>query len=246
MSEPGTALLIAKKATLVTRSQLRGIPAPPSTSTHRPLLHAELVDMMEDQLNAAGLFITREQYAVQHQGLKLFGTLDLRNGGLSSIPNTTLALGFRHGNDKSMALKCVGGARVTICDNMAMVGDATVFRAMHKHGVVAQLRAMLARYFGEYDKTVGMMTDRIEGWQHWGLHDIEAKALVYDAVTTGVIPTRLLDDVHVAYFRAKDLGYPDCAPRTKWGLHNAFTRSFKSLNPGPEFSAQLGLTRLLG
>ena len=246
MPDTATATLMVKKSTRVTRQQLRGIAPPISTPTHRPLMHAELVDMLETQLNAAGLYIEREQYAVGNKGLKLFGTLDLRNGGASVGAGTSLALGFRHGNDKSMALKCVGGARVTICDNMAMMGSSTVFRLLHKHGVIAHLRDRLARYFGEYDKELATIKDRIERWANWGLHDIEAKATVYDAVTTGVIPTRLLDDVHVAYFNARDLGYTDCEPRTKWGLHNSFTRAFKSLNPAPEWSAQIGLTKLLG
>jgi hypothetical protein len=241
-----TATLLSKKSTRVTRQQLRGIETPLSTPTHRPVPHADLVDMLEDRLNASGLFIFREQYAVQSHGQKLFGTLDLHNGGASAGEGTTLALGFRHGNDKSMALKCVGGCRVTICDNMAMMGDTTVFRLMHKHGVMAGLRERLSRYFGEYDKQVASIKDRIEAWRWAGLTDIEAKATVYDAVTTGVIPSRLLGDIDTAYFRATDLGYTDCEPRSKWGLHNAFTRSFKSLNPAPEWAAQTGLTRLLG
>lgn len=246
MTETATATLMIKKSTRVTRAQLRGIDTPLSTATHHPLPHADLVDLLEDRLNASGLFITREQYAVQNHGMKLFGTLDLRNGGASVGAGTSLALGFRHGNDKSMALKCVGGARVTICDNMAMMGDATLFRLMHKHGVMAQLRERLARYFGEYDKQIASIKDRIDAWAAWGLHDIEAKATVYDAVTTGVIPTRLIDDIHTAYFSADALGYEDCQPRTKWGLHNAFTRSFKSLSAAPEWAAQTGLTKLLG
>jgi hypothetical protein len=52
--------------------------------------------------------------------------------------------------------------------------------------------------------------------------------------------------VHVNYFRGPGLNYEDCAPRTKWGLHNSFTCAFKALNPEPAFSAQLGLQRLLG
>lgn len=244
--ETATATLITKKSTRVTRQQLRGIATPLSTATHRPVPHADLMDTVEEQLNAAGLFITREQYAVQRFGQRLFAALDLRNGGASAGEGTTLALGLRHANDKTMALKSLVGARVTICDNMALVGDATVFRLMHKHGVMANLRERLAYYFGGFGQEVTAIRHRIEAWTWAGLTDIEAKATVYDAVTTGVIPTRLMGDIHSAYFNAKALGYSDCEPRSKWGLHNAFTRAFKSLSPAPEWAAQTGLTRLLG
>ena len=38
-----------------------------------------------------------------------------------------------------------------------------------------------------------------------------------DSVTTGIIPSRVLHDVHANYFRAKELEYPDCEPRSRWG-----------------------------
>jgi hypothetical protein len=242
---PESTLITHTGAQRVTRPQLAGIAPPYSTATHRPIAHAELVDLMEERLQRAGYRIVREQYAVQRAGMVLFGTLDLENHGATAGPGTGLAVGFRHANDKTMALKAVAGARIFICDNLAMCGDSTVFKVLHRHGVIGLLRQSFDRYFGEYDQAITMLRDRFGVWQASPLQDIEAKALVYDAVTTGVIPGRLLDDIHVNYFRGADLGYADCAPRSKWGLHNAFTRAFKSLNPAPAFSAQLGLTRLM-
>jgi hypothetical protein len=229
----------------VTRQQLAGIAPPNSTATHRPIGHADLVDMLEGALGRAGLFVEREQYAVQRGGLVLFGTMDLRNGGSSAGPGTGLALGFRHGNDKSMALRCVAGARVFVCDNMALSGQSTVFRVLHRHGVVNVLRQSLDRYFGEYDQQITMLKDRFGVWQASPVTDVVAKSIVYDAITDGLIPSRLLDDIDTNYFRAAELKYEDCAPRSLWGLHNSFTRAFKALNPAPAFTAQLGLTRLL-
>jgi hypothetical protein len=249
MPNTATAQLVAHAgAHRVTRQQLVGIAPPLSTATHRPIAHAELVDTMEDRLLRAGYSIAREQYAVQREGLMLFGTFDLVLNGVGRAPvdGTGLALGFRHGNDKSMALRCVSGARVFVCDNLALVGDKRLFSLVHKHGVMGHLRQSLDQYFGAFDQQIEMLRDRFGVWQRSPLQDIEAKALVYDAVITGVIPSRLLDDINTAYFAAEALGYEDCAPRTKWGLSNAFTRSFKSLNPAPAWTAQRGLTELLG
>jgi hypothetical protein len=229
----------------MTRQQLAGIIPPLSTATHRPIGHADLVGLMEEALNRAGLYIEREQFAVQRAGLVLFGTLDLRNGGASAGPGTGLALGFRHANDKKMALRCVAGARVFVCDNMALVGETTVFRIQHRHGAMGALRQSLGTYFGAYDKQIEMLRDRFGVWQASPITNVVAKSVVYDAITSGIIPSRLLDDIDDAYFRGAEKGYEDCAPRNLWGLHNAFTRSFKTLNPAPQFAAQLGLTRLL-
>ena len=123
---------------------------------------------------------------------------------------------------------------MTVCSNMALAGESTVFRVMHRHGVIIRLRESLDRYFGEYEKEITMLQNQFGVWQASPVQDIEMKAIAYDAVTQGVSRSRLLDDIHTNYYRAKDLGYPDCAPRTLWGVYNSFTRAFfKALNPAP-------------
>jgi hypothetical protein len=232
-------------ASRVTRQQLAGIATPLSTATHRPISHAELMDVMEGRLLDAGYTIQREQYAVQRQGLMLFGTLDLVNGHASA--DYGLALGFRHANDRHMALTIVGGSRVFCCDNLALIGSERVFNSPHRHGVMARLSESLGAFFR--DKLPMEFADvdaRFERWGNVPLRDLDAKGLIYDAMHLGVIPHRLRPDVHTAYFQASALGYVDCAPRSLLGLHNAFSRSFKALNPAPAYTAQIGVTRLFG
>lgn len=245
MTQATSTLSAHRGAQLVTRQELRGIAAPPSTATWRPIGHAELVDIMQDRLEAAGWSIRKEQFAVQTEGLKLFGTLDLENG---HAPGEGLgaAIGFRHGNDKSMALQIVAGARVFVCDNLALSGDTKLFRSRHKHGVFSRLREALGGYFGKLGDEINLVKDRFGVWQAADLTDDQAKVLIYDAIQAGIIPARIRPDVHQAYFQAEDLGYADSAPRTKLGLHNAFTRAIKALNPAPSFEANVGLTKLLG
>lgn len=239
------ATLTAATTERVTRAQLAGIPTPLSTRSHRPIAHAELVEIMEDRLAAAGYRVTGEEYAVQRGGLRLFGTLDLENGETPGA-GMGLALGFRHANDRTMSLQIVGGARVFVCTNLALSGEAKVFRNRHTHGVMGRLREALGRYVGGLGRQVEMLKDRFGVWQAAGLTDDAAKVVIYDAIAGGVVPSRVRPEIHEAYFSAERLGYPDCAPRTKMGLHNAFTRALKALNPGPAFEANLGLTRLLG
>jgi len=233
--------LIAGKSQIVTRAQLAGIPAPASTATWRPFTHTELLDLMEDRLEAAGYSLAREQYAIQTQGLKLFATWDLKTviaNGLS------LAIGFRHGNDKSMALQMVAGPRVTVCDNLSLIGETKLFRNKHKHGVFSRLREALGRYFGSLTEQVETVQDRLGVWQAAELTDDRARVLIYKLLEGKVIPGRLRPEVHTNYFEADRLGYTDSAPRSVWGLSNAVTRAIKALNPGPAFEANVGLTRV--
>jgi hypothetical protein len=207
--------------------------------------HAELVEIMQDRLVGAGYRVTKEQYAIQNNGLRLFGTLDLANGKTPG-EGLELALGFRHANDRNLALQLVAGTRVMVCENMSLIGDAQVFKNRHTHGMMGRLREALGRYFGGFGQQVEMIRDRFGVWKAARLSDDEAKVLIYNAIAGGIIPSRIRPEIHEAYFNAEPLGYADCVSRSKWGLHNAFTRSFKALNPAPAYEAQLGLTRLMG
>src|SRR5262245_31294856 len=151
-------------ATRMTRQELRGIPAPLSTPTHRPIAHGDLIETLDDRLQAAGYKIVREQFAVMRQGLMLFGTFDLENGHVSR-PGTGLAMGFRHSNDKHVALSIVAGVRVFLCDNGAMIGDVRLFKNKHTHGVISRLRDSLGGFFGTTLKQEYATIDaRIDRW----------------------------------------------------------------------------------
>jgi hypothetical protein len=252
MTTYGATFTAHAGASIVTRQQLAGIDTPPSTPTWRPIGHAELVDLIEGRLHAAGYRIAREQYAVQKEGLWFFGAIDLAGGSASGegglvpvTPGAGLALGFQHSNDKKLALRIVAGARVFVCDNMALSGDREVFRNMHTHGVMGRLRESVGAYFGGLEAQAEVLRKRFAAWQASSLTDTEAKALIYDGLAGAIIPHRIRHEVHKNYFDAEALGFEDSAPRSKWGLHNACTRAFKALNPGPMFEANFGLTTLL-
>jgi hypothetical protein len=68
--------------------------------------------------------------------------------------------------------------------------------------------------------------------------DEAAKAAIFDAVYQGIVPQRLLPDVAANYFEAEQREYLDCASRTRFGLHNAFTRAIKALDPAPAFRGE--------
>jgi hypothetical protein len=57
----------------VTRQELSLIPAPPSTDTHKPLRHSELVSALEEALSFRHIQITAEEYCIAKDGIRLFG-----------------------------------------------------------------------------------------------------------------------------------------------------------------------------
>lgn len=225
----------------ITTAQLETLPVPvPMGPQHKPVAHHELVQILKEELSTAGYEATREEYAVQHQGLKLFGVMDLtpRPGFSSALSNGDkgLGLGFRHGNDQSMSLRLVAGARVFVCDNLTLSGDMIVLRRKHTKGLSLrdEVRSGVERLLEEYaalEHGILMLKDK-------GISDETAKAMIYDAfVRQGVLPMKCLPKVGAWYFDPPAEA-EDCRPRTAWGLHNAFTRTVKDLDsPARRFEA---------
>lgn len=244
MEQPSATLVAHNpkfKCELVDRAGLARFVTPPATSTWRPVPHAELVGTIHDQLGAFGLRATREQYAVGKGGLALFGALDLVNGHAHA--ERAMALGFRHSNDKDLAVQLVGGARVFVCDNLALSGDKI---ALHKHSRRLQLAHLIRQGLEKFLESFRRFDAQVIEAEGHTITDDEAKVRLFDLRYQGVLPVSIYDEAATNYFRAEQLGYPDSASRTTWGLHNACTRAVKALAPTSQFRILTGIGRAFG
>jgi hypothetical protein len=224
------------KSEIVSRDQLVAYPVPPATSRWRPIPHAELVATMLDQLAQIDLHPTREQYAVGSKGLALFGALDL--AGPRS--DRAMAIGFRHSNDKALAVQVVGGARVFVCDNLALSGEKI---ALRKHSRGLHLAAIIREGLAKWREAYGRFERSIVDAESRRLTDDEAKVALFDMRYDGVLPVSIFDEAATNYFKAETLGYEDSAPRSAWGLHNACTRAVKALAPASQYRILTDLGR---
>lgn len=244
MSEENRARLVAHIDTAkVTYEELRSIVTPESTRYWKPVAHVELIDTMKAELNDRGLIITREEFAVGSNGTKLFGTLDIASREL--VPGVGMALGFRHSNDKRIAIQIVAGARVFVCDNMALSGDVTVLKQKHTWGY--SLRNLINKGLNIWQGKQVNMASSIDRMINTPLSDNEAQALLarslYDGITT-FQTFKLAYDLYFERAVRTPEQYPDCAPRSAWGLHNAYTRALKEATPNAAFNSTIELSRV--
>ena len=80
-------------AEIVTCDQLQAYVTPPATETFKPIGHSHLVETLTGVMQDRGLFITKEQFAVQNH--RLFGVFDLE---WQKMEEYGAAVGFRHAN----------------------------------------------------------------------------------------------------------------------------------------------------
>jgi hypothetical protein len=224
-----TATLLSQTGK-ITRQELQLVPVPQGTSTHQPLSHYEIVQALLETLGFRRIEVVRDEYAVSHDGMRMFGVLDLELG----ITGVRFSIGIRNANDKSMRLAMCIGYRVLVCDNMAFHGDFTPVLAKHSKNfsLVDAVSVGVDRMQRNYEPLAG----HTELVRHAPLTDDAAKIIIYQAFVEGSleVPRHLARPVHEHYFQPQ---HEEFAARTAWSLSNAFTSAFKELDAVPQFRA---------
>jgi hypothetical protein len=212
---------------------LSRIKTPPATSSWKPVPHAHFVEALLQGLDRRGMRVDRAQYAVSHLGMRLFGVMKFGEGD-----DYERCLGFRASNDKTFPLQIVAGLAVFVCDNLALSGDVVALKRKHTSGL--DLDKEVAAGIDSYLLQQAFTEKRVARLKEIGLSETGAKAAIYDLLQQRVIPSRLLQAIHQAYFEPQDT-WLDCKPRTLWGLHNACTRVAKRLDMSQQFAMTLAL-----
>lgn len=219
--------------TKISREELKLLPIPEATRTHRPIPHHEIVQALVETLGFRHIQVVRDEYAVSPDGMKMFGVLDLDY----VYGDLAFSLGIRNSNNKSIALGITCGYRVFICDNMAFQGDFTP--VLKKHTSRIDVVELLSIGVDKLQRNFEPLKTQIDTWRDRELTDAEAKLLIYEAFVERGFPSRLLNDVHQHYFKP---AHDDFNARSFWSLSNAFTSSLKTLTPISQFqwTAKLG------
>lgn len=233
-SELDDHLLSHAGTTKISRADLKSLPAPPATDTFQPVPHAELIDQLEEALSFRHLHVTRTEFAVSQDGMRMFGLVVL-NAGYEGVH---FAIGLRNSNDKSMRLGMVAGYKVFVCDNMAFAGDFRPLLAKHTKGF--DLTESLSIGVDRIQRGFTPLRDAIDRKRTTELTEADAQALIYRAFMVSRFPVKLMKAVHREFFETPT--HAEFKQRTVWSLENAFTTAFKQLQPARQYemTARLG------
>ena len=214
----------------VTRAELEGIEPPESTATWKPVKHATLISALTAAITNTQRYIIKEEFAIQRDGKKLFGVMDLKWGETMEY---RAALGFRTSNDKSLAIQMVAGARVFVCDNLVLAGESIVLK--RKHTSQLDLEEELREAVQRYELGSQQLQRGIEHMKNQYLSLSEVRAFICQAFAQKVVPLRIFPAVTAPYM--DDTGAAQLEYLNKWELHNAFTTPMKALKPNIRFEA---------
>ncbi len=239
MNTAASATLSAHSGAIkMSRHQVSLIEAPPRTVSHVPVRHSELIDTIELELRRNNISIVKDEYAVQDDGMKLFGAFTLNH---QTQDDFTFAMGFRASNDRTLPISFVVGLRVFVCDNLALSGDSIVLKRRHTSNLNLQFE--ISQGIDRAIDSFGQFENLIDGLKDQEISDDRAKALILDGALSGVYPLRILPLLNNEYFKEEDQKFPE---RTLWSLHNSGTEAFKELRPNIAFAATQEWGKMFG
>jgi hypothetical protein len=174
---------------LVTREQLALIQTPDATRSFKPVPHIELISTLEDVLRENQIATRKEQFALRRDGSTLFAVLQLAH---AETADGTAALGLRTSNNRTMSIQICAGLSVFVCDNMVFRGDLIALN--RKHTSRLYLKTELVQAVCRFQEHFGKLAGEIENLKARPLSDKEAKVMLHDVFTEGILPIRFLPE----------------------------------------------------
>ncbi len=221
----------------LTRQELALVQTPLSTATHQVIPHVEIVQSLEEALGFRHISITGEEYAISKDGSNFFGVMTLDQG----IHGAQFALGVRNSHSKVFRLSIVVGLRIFVCSNLCFSGDFNIVLAKHTRNF--SLKNAISVGIDEAQRGFAPMQQRVEAWRQELITDDQARLHIFRAFIENQLeaPKHLAREV---WHNWTAPAHEEFQPRTAYALQNAYTSSFKLLDPIPAYKATASLAQM--
>lgn len=202
---------------LVTFDQLREVETPLATASHVPIEHHRLVSLVRGTLQMFGHEIVEEHFALDHDGQRFFGLMELRS------PHTgyTDTCGLRNSNDKAFPIGVSFGAKCFVCSNLSFLGDHVIKRR-HTANAKRELPGLLMEIVEPLALHRERQAKTIEHYRHALLTDQQADHLTMQLYRRGAINVQRIAMVDREWHEPTFDEFKD-GPRSAWRYFNAVT-----------------------
>ena len=229
--------LIMAEGKFVSRDEVAMTGTPCSTTTWRPVPHAEVIDAVTEVVKAHDWQILDEQYGLARDGQRLFGVLRINK---SSSPEWSRCIGIRNSHDRSLSVGVAAGISVMCCSNLAFGGTMVLKR---RHTSRIELDDLVVSAVDELEMEFLNLETVSEDLKLHEVGNDEARAIIVRAAEINVINSC---DIVPIFREFKEPSHEEFREPTRWSLLNAFTEYAKKYSPGRADVCHRGLTRLFG
>lgn len=221
------SIMLHKGAELIEPDTLRTLVTPEGTTTHAPIAHIAVVEMVKYALGFYGHEIVEEHHAVTEDELRYFGVISLKSpDGLY-----TDTVGLRNSHDKSFPIGIAFGSRVFVCDNLAFSGDHVIKRR-HTPNAKRDLPALVAEVVEPLKEHRALQHEKLSRYQETPLDDRLADHVMMEMYRNGIINLQRIATVNDQW---NEPMHEEWGNRTAWRMFNAATYALSgrvSENPG--------------
>lgn len=208
------SLILHAGANPVMYDALRAVPLPVATDTHVPVAHHEIVELVRYTLGYFQHQVVEETHAVTGDGARYFGLMTLR----SPYGEYADVLGLRNSHDKRFPIGLAFGSRVTVCDNLAFIGDH-VIRRKHTINAKRELPGLITEVVQPLQAQRVAQNHKLRAYQNTPLDDEQADHIILDLYRQDVIGVQAIGHVLKAYEEPPQ----DWGSKSAWRMFNAAT-----------------------
>jgi hypothetical protein len=230
---------------LVTRQDMRAIPVPPPMGPrHHPYSFADFADNTVHAIERAGYSITGEEFAVQKDGMRVFGILKVSNSpdvspavpALASSENVpalykpkwNLVVGVRGSNDQSVSRGLVIGSQVMVCSNLCFSGDLGKWNRKQTTNVESDMPQIIRRAVDQLDRKNDELTVNFDSFNAAQVDRDGGDRILMDILRTGGFSASQFERAVDHWDKLPaDLEEHSANGRTLWWLFNACTHGLK-------------------
>lgn len=216
-----TSLVLHAGAAHATIEQVKAVATPPASAEWTPIPHHVLLRTVVGQLEATGMHVTDEAFALWQDGARFFSVISLRNG--AKHDDYQLVVGLRNSHDKSFAAGIVCGSRVLICDNLAFSGEVK-FSRKHTTNIIRDLPGLASRAVSRLHELRGFQDLRISGYKQHFMSDRDAHHFMIQTIEADILKPTALPHLLKEW---RESEHEEFHKRDAWSLFNAYTETWK-------------------
>jgi len=221
--------------TAVARGEVEKVSTPAATETWAPIPHDYLINLVQDELEIAGLRVTSEAHGLvtanDLPGANYFGLFQVEGRG-TKYEDHSLVVGLRNSHIKRFGAAFCAGSGVFVCDNLAFSGEIMIGRK-HTKNIFQDgeggLRFLVTDAISKLMIVNQHQEERFEDYKSTNLSNGQAEVIMINALRSGVVTSTQLPKV------VQQWDNPDHAEfgknRNGWRMFNAVTEALKGTSP---------------
>lgn len=213
--------------------EIRAVPPPEYTKSWHPISHAELLDMVQGQLQDFNFRIKKKEFAMDRGVNRMFGVLDLEPYD-ARMSGFSMSVGLRNSIDKSLSAAVCLGTRVFICDNLSFSGE-TILSQKHNPSIEQILPDMVTVALDEFKtRFLDQEVQIYDQWKTMHVNPYHAADTLLDMVDNNVLLLGAVPQIRNSFLHPEHEEFKD---PTVWSFYNAITGIAKTRRATNPFDA---------